>query len=133
MGIWFRAANAERCGVARGGTVLVPLGKGHAANLPFPCTATGARHSVNAPCTRSKPHGGSARSALGGINYFTRGKGRKDTGESNSLYPKPSPHLQRAENSTISISGTAEMVIPATPEHLGDIKLENQPKSKQQV
>ena len=120
-------------GGGTGGSVLVPPGKAPGPNLPFPRTATGARHSVNVPCTGSEPCGGSARSALGRINYFTQGKGHKDTGESNSLYPKPSSCLQRAENSTISISGTAEMVIPATPEHLGDLKPENQPKTEQRV
>lgn len=86
-----------------GGTVLVPPRKGHAANLPFPCMATGARHSVNVPCTGSKPHRGFARSALGRINYFTQGKSRKDTRESNSLYPNHH-HVFRGQKTPQSAS-----------------------------
>lgn len=110
-------------GVAQGAT-----GKGH---VPLSPHGHGSWAQRQCALHRDPTRRGLCEVCFGQDELFHPRERLKDTGESNSLYPKPSSHLQRVENSTISISGTAEMVTPETPEHSGDLKPENQPKTQQ--
>lgn len=82
--------------------------------------------------TGTESHKGSARSALGRINCFTQGKGHKDTGGVRA-FTQNHHHIFSQEKPPSSIAGAAETVVPETPERLGDLKPEKQPKPQQHV